>query len=423
MFMLKTLSIRNRDRLRFVVQWLQKQQHSLAFLWRKVTECKPRFLFALPGHRRPFSALLDAGNNSIAYRPVRGHDTIPEDTGRIQLLRSKPWIYGRPAFWRKMTIAPGWASYYSLAHVHAVYVSNLGRVFNAASQAKIAYWHRRDISWKRHINNRLNGVRVCSGYQDSYTAKQFTKIVVIAQSNGAIYGHFLIEMLPRIGLADRAIAERLPVYIGLHHAVYTEALGYAGIEQPQLVDATKVPLIYAKEAILPIYTLAENRAFPDFAVKTLCKVRKNALRVCNQSYGRRLYVVREGIQHRQITNADEVERFMQAHGFVTIRPETMIFSEQVAAFAQAEVVAGCHGSAMFNCVFCNKNAIVFDLFPACCITTLYRVLAAFGIRYIPVQSPEGSMMDWFMKYGFSVHIHYLAEAFSDFHIGRYQDRL
>jgi capsular polysaccharide biosynthesis protein len=57
---------------------------------------------------------------------------------------------------------------------------------------------------------------------------------------------------------------------------------------------------------------------------------------------------------RVCRNASEVEAMFVAHGFTVVHPEEFPLAVQARMFAEAEVVAGYAGSAMFNLVFCPR---------------------------------------------------------------------
>ncbi len=57
---------------------------------------------------------------------------------------------------------------------------------------------------------------------------------------------------------------------------------------------------------------------------------------------------------RACRNAEAVEALFVEHGFTVVHPEDFSLPVQARMFAQAEVVAGYAGSAMFNLVFCQR---------------------------------------------------------------------
>ncbi len=78
--------------------------------------------------------------------------------------------------------------------------------------------------------------------------------------------------------------------------------------------------------------------------------------------GRRLYMSRRRqTAFRRLVNEQAVERLFMEYGFELIYPETMSFSEQVATFNEASVVAGAAGSNMIDTIFCNPGTRIVML--------------------------------------------------------------
>ena len=70
---------------------------------------------------------------------------------------------------------------------------------------------------------------------------------------------------------------------------------------------------------------------------------------------------RDQRKNRACRNATEVEQFFRDRGFEVIYPEDHDLGEQAAIFAQARVIAGFGGSAMFNLLFAEKVHTVIVL--------------------------------------------------------------
>ena len=69
----------------------------------------------------------------------------------------------------------------------------------------------------------------------------------------------------------------------------------------------------------------------------------------------RIFVSRTSRWKRRVCrNADDVERLFEAHGFTVIYPETHDIGVQAAIFANATVIAGFGGSALFNMMYAAK---------------------------------------------------------------------
>lgn len=63
---------------------------------------------------------------------------------------------------------------------------------------------------------------------------------------------------------------------------------------------------------------------------------------------RRIFLSREGLDHRSCRNTDEVEAIFARYGFTVVYPEQHPLPEQVALFRAADVIAGFSGSGVFQ---------------------------------------------------------------------------
>jgi hypothetical protein len=76
----------------------------------------------------------------------------------------------------------------------------------------------------------------------------------------------------------------------------------------------------------------------------------------------RLYITRKRASHyREMANAAEIEAIAVAHGLTVVAPETLTLAEQIRMFASAKLIVGEFGSAMHNALFSPRGATVLCL--------------------------------------------------------------
>jgi hypothetical protein len=78
---------------------------------------------------------------------------------------------------------------------------------------------------------------------------------------------------------------------------------------------------------------------------------------------KRFYIIREGYT-RGISNEQEVRDYFKSQGWALIAPEKLSIPDQIALFRDAEAIAGLHGSALTNLVWCSPRASVIEFTPA-----------------------------------------------------------
>lgn len=79
----------------------------------------------------------------------------------------------------------------------------------------------------------------------------------------------------------------------------------------------------------------------------------------SNSLPKRFYILREGYT-RGIANEMEVRSYFESHGWSLIAPETLSIPDQIALFRDAEAIAGLHGSALTNLVWCSPGCQVLE---------------------------------------------------------------
>lgn len=112
--------------------------------------------------------------------------------------------------------------------------------------------------------------------------------------------------------------------------------------------------------------------------------------------GRRLLVSRGDATKRRISNEPTLLAALERHGFERLVPGSLTFDEQVATFADAEIIVAPHGAGLANLLFVSPPGAVVELLPTDVHRPHYRRLAAeVGVRYqaIPCRADPGSPLD------------------------------
>jgi capsular polysaccharide biosynthesis protein len=80
----------------------------------------------------------------------------------------------------------------------------------------------------------------------------------------------------------------------------------------------------------------------------------------SNSLPKRFYILREGYT-RGLANEMEVRSYFESHGWSLIAPERLSIPDQIALFRDAEEIAGLHGSALTNLVWCSPGTHVIEI--------------------------------------------------------------
>lgn len=193
------------------------------------------------------------------------------------------------------------------------------------------------------------------------------------------YAHWLIEQLPRL-----FSVEKFSQYDGMPLLV-NDGLYPQQLESLELLSQGRYPitvlqkkyrhrverLVYPTnltEFIKRRYQPGERAGTADgpFHPEAIDFLRQRLLPQCtdNPKPRRRLWLSRRTQKktgQRRLVNEHDIEALFVAKGFDVVFPETLTFREQVAMFAEAEMIAGPAGAAMINIVFAPPGARVMVL--------------------------------------------------------------
>jgi capsular polysaccharide biosynthesis protein len=99
----------------------------------------------------------------------------------------------------------------------------------------------------------------------------------------------------------------------------------------------------------------------------------------------RIYLARHGAHRRRMVNESQLEKKLEALGFVSIRPECLPVAEQARMFGAAKCVVAAHGAGLANMVFAPAGALLIELFHPDVLRPTYKNLStACGLQYTAV---------------------------------------
>ena len=100
---------------------------------------------------------------------------------------------------------------------------------------------------------------------------------------------------------------------------------------------------------------------------------------------RRVYITRRNARYRRIVNECEVEALLQEFGFETHELESYSVRDQIALFAEAEIVAAAHGAGLTNILFSPPGLRVIDIFEGSLFNKCFwGISTALGHHYWPL---------------------------------------
>ncbi len=190
------------------------------------------------------------------------------------------------------------------------------------------------------------------------------RVGTLASRGDSNYYHFLMDVLPRIGVLEQAPGIAAPDrwYVAAQTRFQRELLDLMGIDEARRIDRIQHPHLSARCLIAPgpptMYVVN-----PPWVVAYL---REHLLPAgLERVPGRHIYVTRGAtVNNRGVRNEDELIRQLGERGFAAVDPGAMSVREQIEAFAQASVIVAPHGAALANTVFMSPGAALVELFTA-----------------------------------------------------------
>lgn len=183
------------------------------------------------------------------------------------------------------------------------------------------------------------------------------------------YGHWLVDLMPLIPLVARSGVAVDTVLFGdvadgsLRNAmrVLAEAflpkarILFAGDDQPfrchtlLFVTPVHIPAVFKHPMAMQLAADAASAVFgatpPDPPAP-------------------RVYLSRQTMGGRRLTNAGDLEDLLGKAGFRTVHPEALSIAEQIGLFSRAETIVGVKGAALANVLYCMPGTKVLVLSPA-----------------------------------------------------------
>jgi hypothetical protein len=182
-----------------------------------------------------------------------------------------------------------------------------------------------------------------------------------------VYGHFLLEIMPKLYLLSviRDWVGEVPVLLSRHAPDWVKffvatLLGEQGI----CWYDHRQEFVTAETLVLPAMMQADYSLHPamNSAVRALLQCSPSRPMPAAGGYPARLYLSRTRMPGpKRIENEEEVEDTMSRLGFTILHPQEMSLPDQIAHYRSARVMAGEFSSALHNALFMNQGTGVVSI--------------------------------------------------------------
>lgn len=205
----------------------------------------------------------------------------------------------------------------------------------------------------------------------SAVVKTFDRPAIVSMTPGLrAYGHWLLEILPRLWLARLALGDEAFAA----HAVLVDSTApdwaysmmreAAGVRDSQIVTYDRSRTLWEVESLVMPGMLHGDFRFHPWAERFFSGLPDSG----RTDLPQRIFIARSpetalraGANQRITDNAMEIEAFLSAANIQAVHPERLSWADQIAMFRQARVIVGEFGSGMHNAIFAEPGTRVICL--------------------------------------------------------------
>ena len=199
-------------------------------------------------------------------------------------------------------------------------------------------------------------------------------VVLCRKSGEATYGHWLVELVPKIFLGSqlavpcRFLLPRIKdVFMS---SVVKQSLAALCVNEHSIVYADRNPVCV--ERLIVISGLTEHGTYMSpLAIDCLQAMSAHI----PPNGAEAIFVTRPTSVGRHMVDESRIAEAFQKQGFTIVESASMPFMQQIATFKAARRVVGVMGSALANLAFCQEGAQVAMIAPAKMPDTFFWFLA------------------------------------------------
>lgn len=219
---------------------------------------------------------------------------------------------------------------------------------------------RSTLRWFGRVSTLRNIIKPGSSGQNFEVA---SSILTGRKNTTPGYGHWLVEILPRIrGIKHYQKQKgRNPTILVNPNITdwQIETLELVGVDTSDLIK-WEGGQASVDRYVLPMWAKSE---WCTSDIDWIREQIENGVEYENHldRFSSRIYISRENMNRRQVINRGELIDTISEYGFESYCPELMTFAEQVALFKNADIIIGPTGSGLNNVIF-SVDANIIELF-------------------------------------------------------------
>jgi capsular polysaccharide biosynthesis protein len=207
------------------------------------------------------------------------------------------------------------------------------------------------------------------------TVDEETPVLVIEKPTILNYGHWVVEMMPKMKpMLDHIRSGLVKLCIPGTPSFVAATLTHLGIRTEHLFKPQKFPVVLRK--VLYMSPVSKHWGLPGnispWAVATLNEMTSSV----KPGNSRKLFVSRKDASTRRLSNEDEIFAVVEPLGYERIETAKMAFADQVSVFRGADEIIGVFGASMTNAIFSNEGTKALMITPNVFLDHFYWNIAS-----------------------------------------------
>lgn len=207
-----------------------------------------------------------------------------------------------------------------------------------------------------------------------------TPVLIIEQPGINNYGHWIIEMFPKIiPLVDHIVSNKLRIALSAPSSlsiknIILQTIECLGVNKDAVLWLPNKPVRFHKTLYMsPISKHQHNPGH--ISPWCISEIERNTSSIVGGKK-RKLFVSRQGANSRILLNEDAVFAALEPFGYEKILTSKIPFIDQIKLFKGATHVVGVFGAALTNVVFCQAGTKFLNICPNQFIDHFYWNIAS-----------------------------------------------
>ena len=202
--------------------------------------------------------------------------------------------------------------------------------------------------------------------------KIYGNVLSLVQGVSAVdnYGHWLLDILPKLCIAEKYtnLNDFDAIYLpSFKKKFQLDSLKYFNINSDKYIDGSEFRHIYADKFTIPQHPYWKINKYQMDTVANIDpnivnNLRDKFLTKDNNHEGLKLFIDRSDSKffHSQIENIDEVCKLLKEDKFDILKLSNLSFEEQIHYFSNAKIIIGAHGAGLCNLIFCKPKTKIVE---------------------------------------------------------------